>query len=168
MSSEIEHLRQLHTRPGFLLRRAHQIAVAIFEDSFAALDMTPSQYAVLIAVNEIERPNQNDVALALGLNKVSVSQVVQGLEKRGWLTRRTAADDRRQRQLFLTAAGRKALAKSAAMANDAYEALLEPFGGPERQMMLSLLQRVVSELDHRARAPLELRVNQQDSDAKAA
>lgn len=154
MSSEIERLDQLHARPGFLLRRAHQIAVAIFEDSFSALDMTPSQYAVLIAVNDIEHVNQNDVALALGLNKVSVSQVVQGLEERGWLTRRTAVNDRRHRQLILTAAGRKALTQSTSMADAACDTLMEPFSAIERRMMLSLLQRVVSELGHLARAPL--------------
>ncbi|WP_454720809.1 MULTISPECIES: MarR family winged helix-turn-helix transcriptional regulator [Cupriavidus] len=154
-TTEVERLSQLYSRPGFLLRRAHQISVAVFEDSFDALELTPSQYAVLIALHNIERASQNDVARALGVNKVSVSQVVQSLEERGWVTRETSADDRRQRQLALTAKGRKALARSMAMADAAYDTLMAPFDAAERRQFIALLQRVVTALEPRARTPFE-------------
>ncbi|WP_059413179.1 MarR family winged helix-turn-helix transcriptional regulator [Cupriavidus basilensis] len=152
-TTEVERLSQLYSRPGFLLRRAHQISVAIFEDSFAALELTPSQYAVLIALHNIERASQNDVARALGVNKVSVSQVAQSLEERGWVTRETSADDRRQRQLALSAKGRKALSRSMEMADAAYDALMAPFDAAERRQFIALLQRVVTSLEPRARTP---------------
>ena len=37
----------IYQRPGFLLRRAHQISTAIFERSCAHLGLTPAQYGVL-------------------------------------------------------------------------------------------------------------------------
>lgn len=151
--SSVESLAQLYTRPGFLLRRAHQISVAIFEDSFAGLDLSPQQYAVMVALRDIPNASQNDIARALGMNKVTASQVVQGLEDRGWLRRETAADDRRHRKLVLTTAGKRALARSLSMADAAYEDLLVSFSARERDTLIALLQRIVVSLEDRARTP---------------
>ena len=45
-------LRDLHGTPGHLIRRAQQIAVALFMEECAELDLTPVQYAALVAVHE--------------------------------------------------------------------------------------------------------------------
>jgi hypothetical protein len=60
------HLRQrlakavnsLHMRPGFLLWRAHHIAVSIFSDECRELSITPSQLAVLSVVKEVRGIDQ--------------------------------------------------------------------------------------------------------------
>jgi hypothetical protein len=40
-------LARLYARPGFLLRRAHQISAAVFEDACRDLGLTPAQFGVL-------------------------------------------------------------------------------------------------------------------------
>ena len=40
-------LSRLYARPGFLLRRAHQISAAVFEDECRELALTPAQFGVL-------------------------------------------------------------------------------------------------------------------------
>ena len=49
-------LQDLHAMPGHLIRRAQQIAVAIFMEECAEFDLTPVQYAALVAIREIREP----------------------------------------------------------------------------------------------------------------
>ena len=42
----------IYRKPGHLIRRAQQIAVALFMEECAPVDITPVQYAALIAVRE--------------------------------------------------------------------------------------------------------------------
>jgi len=45
-------LQDLYSKPGHLIRRAQQIAVAIFMEECANFDLTPVQYAALVAIRE--------------------------------------------------------------------------------------------------------------------
>jgi DNA-binding MarR family transcriptional regulator len=151
----VERLSQLYSRPGFLLRRAHQIYVAIFEANFERLALSPAQYSVMIALHGLHGVNQGDLAKAIGMNKVTVSQIVQALESRGWITRKKADIDRRRHQLALTRAGQRALDQTAEMAEATYAEQMAPLSEPERQRLFKLLQRIVDELEPRARTPFE-------------
>ncbi len=42
----------LYAKPGHLIRRAHQIVVGMFMEECAAFDITPVQYACLVAARE--------------------------------------------------------------------------------------------------------------------
>jgi hypothetical protein len=48
--------------PGHLIRRAHQVAVAIFMEETAGFDVTPVQFAILNAL--LEDPGEDQVTLA--------------------------------------------------------------------------------------------------------
>ena len=41
---------QLEQRPGYLIRRLHQIHVALFQKECAAFEITPLQYSLLTAL----------------------------------------------------------------------------------------------------------------------
>ena len=55
----------IYQRPGFLLRRAHQISTAIFERSCAHLGLTPAQYGVLSVLAEQPGVDQSSLARAM-------------------------------------------------------------------------------------------------------
>ena len=48
--------------PGHLIRRAHQLAVAVFMEETAGFDVTPVQFAILNAL--IDDPGEDQVTLA--------------------------------------------------------------------------------------------------------
>ena len=48
--------------PGHLVRRAHQLAVALFMEETAAFEVTPVQFAILNALIDI--PGEDQVTLA--------------------------------------------------------------------------------------------------------
>ena len=47
------HGKPLQERPGFLIRRLHQIHVALFMEECAAESITPVQYSILTALEHM-------------------------------------------------------------------------------------------------------------------
>jgi MarR family transcriptional regulator, lower aerobic nicotinate degradation pathway regulator len=145
----------LYGRPGFLLRRAHQISVSIFESACAHLGITPAQYAVLTVLAVDGNLNQSSVARAIGLDKVTVSLLLRGLEARGLVQRSALEHNRRVRRLALTPKAIEVMRQWRQPAEEAYEKLMAPFSPRQRQTLADLLHRLVTELEHCARAPLQ-------------
>lgn len=145
----------LYERPGFLLRRAHQISVSVFESACAEIALTPAQYAVLTVLQADGSLDQSSVARAIGLDKVTVSLLLRGLETRGLVDRKPVPENRRRRALTLTPMGLHVLRLSRAPTEAAYEKLMAPFSQAEREQLIGLLQQMVDGLEHLARAPLK-------------
>jgi DNA-binding MarR family transcriptional regulator len=142
----------LYKRPGFLLRRSHQISVSIFERACAGLSLTPAQYGVLSIVQAQPLIDQTRLAKALALDKVTVLRVLKGLQERGLCDREPLARGRRQRAVTLTAAGQALLQQARQPVHQAYEELLSPFTEAEQVMLVALLQRLTQALEREARS----------------
>ena len=108
-------LIEMYERPGFLLRRAHQISAAIFEGSCAALGLTQAQYGALTVLSLQPGIDQTRLAKALAFDKVTVLRVVRGLEERGLIAREVSPNSRRQMAVRLTPAGIRLLKKPKAL-----------------------------------------------------
>jgi DNA-binding MarR family transcriptional regulator len=145
-------MHHLYERPGFLLRRAHQISTAIFERACAELALTPAQYGVLTIVGEHPGIDQSSLARALAFDKVTVLRVLKGLEGRGLCQRQSEPSDRRQMAVTLTATGRRLLKKAQAPVQRAYEELMHPLNATQRHQLLDLLQTLNQTLEPHARA----------------
>lgn len=141
---------ELYQRPGFLLRRMHQIAAAVFENACADLGLTTAQYGVLIIVNSEPGIDQTRLASALAFDKVTVMRVLRGLEERG-LVERVASG--RQKTLALTPAGQHLLAQARDRADVASTRLMSPLDSAEQAQLIRLLQTLANGLADDARAP---------------
>ena len=60
MDAEIEpdNYRDLSRRPGFLIRRLHQIHLALFAEECKAFGVTPVQYSILTALEHMGAAEQ--------------------------------------------------------------------------------------------------------------
>lgn len=85
----------LFTRPGFVIRRLHQIHTGLFLAEAGAFNITPVQYSLLTTLVEHEEIDQNSLCLEIGLERTSVSEVLPRLEARGLLSRKPSTTDRR-------------------------------------------------------------------------
>ncbi len=142
----------LYQRPGFLLRRAHQISASIFERACADLALTPAQYGVLCVIKDQPGIDQSTLARALAFDKVTVLRVLKGLEERGLCERAMSTGDRRQRSVRLTASGQALLRQASEPVHQAYETLMSPFSAEQRAQFLALLQQLNTVLEPQARA----------------
>jgi DNA-binding MarR family transcriptional regulator len=150
-----ESLQDLYARPGFLLRRGHQIAVAIFVQECAAIGLTPPQHGVLVVVGNAPGLDQAALARALGFDRATVGALVSALEARGMLQREDSATDARRKRLALTAAGRAMLAKAQDAVRRTSERLLSPLAPREREVFVRLLARLTDTLNAASRTPVE-------------
>jgi len=143
----------LYRRPGFLLRRTHQISAAVFENACAEVGLTPAQYGVLTVLAAEPGLDQTRLARALAFDKVTVMRVLRGLEARGLVRRELSRVSRRRKTVALTAAGSERLAAAQAPAERAYRRLLSPLSPPQRGQLIELLQILTDGLADEARAP---------------
>jgi MarR family transcriptional regulator, lower aerobic nicotinate degradation pathway regulator len=147
-------LEQLYWRPGFLLRRAHQLSVGIFEDECSTPGLTPAQFSALTVLGCAEGIDQSTLARALGFDRVTTLHLLRGLQQRGLVQREQAAHHARRLSLSLTERGRDMLQQSADPAQRAMRRQLAPLTRAEQDQFLALLRKLCSGLDGQARTPL--------------
>ena len=100
--------------------------------------------------------DQRTLARTIALDASTTGGVVDRLEARGWLERRTAREDRRTRQLHITPAGLDGLAQAVPGMLRAQEQILAPLSPAQRQQFMSLLNTLITENNELSRAPSEL------------
>ena len=142
-------------QPGYAIRRLHQISVGIFLQSVGEGGVTPVQYAALQVVSNQPGIDQRTLARNIALDTSTTGGVVDRLEARGWLERRTSPQDRRARQLFLTRAGDQTLAETIPAMLRAQEQILAPLTESQRKVFMRMLQVLVTQNNEMSRAPSE-------------
>jgi len=150
-------IEDLYRRPGFMIRRAHQIAVAIFLAETGALGVTNRQYGILFALKHRPGIDQISVARLLGLDRSTTGMVIKKLEQAGLIGRSVGAADRRRASLVLTRAGERMLERLAEPAQRAQARVLSAFTPAERTQFLALLDKFIARFNGTTRVPLEER-----------
>jgi DNA-binding MarR family transcriptional regulator len=145
----------LHDRPGFLIRRAHQIATSVFVDACREEELTPSQYGVLHMLQHEGPSDQSAIARLVGLDRSTTGLVIRGLDARGLLRKQPSMADRRRSALTLTPRGRALLLRCEPLAEQAKLALLAAFTAAERMEFLRLLKKFTAANNHLSRARVE-------------
>ena len=153
MKTPREHLEQFYLRPGFLLRRAHQLAVGIFEAECSVPGLTAPQYGALTVLANAKGIDQSGLSRALGFDRVTTLRLMRGLEQRRLVAREPSGDGRRLR-LSLTAKGERVLAQAEEPLQRAMQRQLAPLSTREQTELLALLRKLCAGLDAQARTPL--------------
>lgn len=140
---ETSPLQAVYDRPGFLLKRCHQLAAAIFVERCADFNLTPSQYGALCALHA--HPGVDQIALGrlIGLDRSTVGLVIRLLRARRLLDREVNVADKRRMRLRLSAAGVRLLAQVAPVAQRVQEEVLSGLPKSRRALFLSLLREFV-------------------------
>lgn len=149
----IASLARLYVRPGFLLRRAHQISASVFEEECRELGLTPAQYGALTVLNAHPGLDQSSLARALGFDKVTMLRVLRVLESRQLVARAPSPLNRRNLSITLSEQGLAALADAQVAAEKAYQKLMAPLQPEQQEQLVSLLKQLINGLEGQARAP---------------
>jgi DNA-binding MarR family transcriptional regulator len=130
--------------PGHLIRRAHQVAVAIFMEETADHEVTPVQFAILHALRDAPGEDQVTLARKVAFDAATFGSVIARLEARGWVRREADENDRRRKRLWVTARGAEAARRMKRSVARVQSRILEPLDEAERGQLLALLDRLVS------------------------
>lgn len=127
---------------GFLIRRAHQRASAIFEQVMEGMDVTPVQYAALAKLHDLGPTSQNQLGRLVGIDPATMFGVAGRLAKRGLVSPSVDPNDARLVLLALTPTGRDIVEQMKARGPEVSARTLEPLSPDEAETLLALLARI--------------------------
>jgi DNA-binding MarR family transcriptional regulator len=153
--SQSNPLEELYRRPGFMIRRVHQIAVSLFIEETGKLGVTNRQYGILFVLKHRPGIDQISVANLLGLDRSTTGMVLKKLEQDGLVVRSVDAHDRRRHRLQLTKSGERLLSQLAEPARKARARVLSAFTPREQALFLQLLDKFTRAFNGSTRVPLD-------------
>ena len=127
---------------GFLIRRAHQRASAIFEQVMDGMDVTPVQYAALAKLHDLGPTSQNQLGRMVGIDPATMFGVAGRLARRGLVPPSVDPNDARLVLLTLTPTGRDIVEQMKARGPEVSARTLEPLSAEEAETLRALLARI--------------------------
>lgn len=139
---------RLERSPIHLLHRAGQCAGDIFTAEMGESDLTPRQYAVLVAVSLNEGLSQTDLVELTGVDRSTLADIVRRMLKKGLLQRRRTKEDARAYAVKLTDEGWRVLRGSEPTVKRVDDRLLAALPPKQREQFLSDLATLIAELSN--------------------
>ena len=144
----------VYTAPGYLFRRMQQIAVAIFVEECKARDLTPVQYAALIAIRTHPGIDATRLSAVIAFDRSTLGSVIERLEAKQYIERKPSAGDKRIKLLHMTRLGVALLRDIMPSVDQAQARMLEPLKPADRKTLLALMTQLVDLNNEASRVPL--------------
>jgi DNA-binding MarR family transcriptional regulator len=144
----------VYTAPGYLFRRMQQIAVAIFVEECKAYDLTPVQYAALIAIHTHPGIDATRLSAVIAFDRSTLGNVIERLEAKRLIERKPSGEDKRVKLLTLTRSGASLLRAILAAVDRAQARMLQPLKPADRKTLMALLTQLVDLNNEASRVPL--------------
>lgn len=133
-------------RPGALLTIAARTGQELARRRLSPLGLTVQLCGVLnrLAVGPV---SQHELGDQLGIDRTTMVELIDELEKKGAVVRRRNPADRRSYALSLTPKGRTFQKKAAAAFDAAAQEVFEPLKPAEQRELADMLRRVITSAD---------------------
>jgi len=127
---------------GFHLRVAQIKVFRDFERELADLGVTPASFSVLEVLRSNPGATQSKLAHAVHLDRSSIVPMLDKLEGRGLLSRRTSTTDRRNNHIFLSREGETLLGAAMRRVREHERRVTAKLTAAEKKALLTLLEKV--------------------------
>jgi MarR family transcriptional regulator, lower aerobic nicotinate degradation pathway regulator len=144
----------VYTAPGYLFRRMQQIAVSIFVEECRVFDLTPVQYASLIAIHTHPGIDATRLSAVIAFDRSTLGNVIERLEAKGLIERKPGSEDKRVKLLAITKQGAALLRESMPSVERAQARMLQPLKPADRKTLMALLVQLVDLNNEASRVPL--------------
>jgi DNA-binding MarR family transcriptional regulator len=144
----------VYTAPGYLFRRMQQIAVAIFMEECRSFDLTPVQYAALIAIHTHPGIDATRLSAVIAFDRSTLGNVIERLEVKKLIERKPSLEDKRVKLLYLTKSGAALLRDITPSVERAQARMLQPLRPADRKALMALLSQLVDLNNEASRVPL--------------
>ncbi|MDN3276089.1 MarR family transcriptional regulator [Frankia sp. RB7] len=147
-------IEAVYAAPGYLFRRMQQIAVSIFMEECKAFDLTPVQYAALIAIHTHPGIDATRLSAVIAFDRSTLGSVIERLQAKDFVERKPAPEDKRIKLLYLTKPGATILREIIPAVERAQARMLEPLKPTERKALMGLMAQLVDLNNEASRVPL--------------
>jgi DNA-binding MarR family transcriptional regulator len=144
----------VYAAPGYLFRRMQQIAVSIFMEECKAFDLTPVQYAALIAIHTHPGIDATRLSAVIAFDRSTLGSVIERLQAKVYIERKPAPEDKRIKLLYLTKSGAAILREIIPAVERAQARMLEPLKPADRKTLMGLMSQLVDLNNEASRVPL--------------
>jgi MarR family transcriptional regulator, lower aerobic nicotinate degradation pathway regulator len=156
-TSVLNSMDELYTMPGHLSRRVQQIATTLFAEECGSFDLTPVQFAALIAIRAHPGVDATRLSALIAYDRSTICDVLRRLRVKGWVHRTYSETDNRVKLLSVTPEGEKVLRRALPAVRRVQERLLEPLARKDRSVLLRLLSQLSDQ--HRDILPTSMRAS---------
>lgn len=153
LSTMLNEDRLVHDKPGHLIRRLQQIAVALFMTETKDYDVTPVQYAALLAVSLHPGIDQTALVNIIAFDRSTIGGVVGRLVAKRLVKRTKGERDGRTKMLKVTPAGEQLLSEIEPRVRAAQRHILAPLTPSERTEFTKMLRKLVHLNNEHSRVP---------------
>jgi DNA-binding MarR family transcriptional regulator len=123
----------------------HQRATELFQEKMAGIDITARQYVVLVTVAQNDGASQQDIIDDTGIDRSTVSQIMQTMIRKGLLKRKRTKEDARAYAITVTDQGHDILKASEAIVEGVNEALVAALPATRAKTFIDNLRSIIAE-----------------------
>ncbi len=138
----------------FYIRQIHLLQEGILESHFSL-----TEARVLFELANRENPTATDLTSELKLDPGYLSRILEAFIRKGYLKKQSSENDRRQRRLKLTAAGRKAFQSINAKSQREAAAMLAKLSESDQSRLIAAMKSIESILNGKPPSAYTLRTH---------
>jgi DNA-binding MarR family transcriptional regulator len=131
-----------------------QIAVALFVEECKEYDLTPVQDAATAAIHTHPGIDATRLSAVIAFDRSTLGSVIERLQIKSLIERRSAPDDKRVKLLYLTKSGVALLRDIKPSVERAQARMLQPLDPADRKKLMALLTQLVDLNNEASRVPL--------------
>ena len=109
--------------------------------------LTGPQLIILREINILEQISVSEIAVSVSLSNATVTDILDRLEKRGFVERKRSENDKRRVLISLTDSGKEVIEKSPPLIQERFTTELEKLQDWEQTLLLASLQRISSMME---------------------
>lgn len=130
-------------RVGFLLNKGAQRVREVYEEILRPMSLTGRHVGVLLIVQEKGSITQQEIGKCAHIDRTTMVDLVDDLEKAGLVERKENPTDRRSHSIFLTRKCRESLPSIEKLCQEAEDRFLDCLTEKERKDLVRVLRKLV-------------------------
>lgn len=131
--------------PGYLFTQLARAISAVIASSLEPLSLLPQEYGLMRIISIKGPVMQQEFADQYGIDRTTVTALVNSLEERKMIERRKSDSDKRKNMLHLTPSGRKFLTRAVRAVNARQKEFLSPLEDEEWSAMKTSLVKLLTQ-----------------------
>jgi DNA-binding MarR family transcriptional regulator len=136
---------------GYLIKRCGVLMTQIAERSFELQPISFTQWIILISLTQRTHASPTELTAFMGHDMGALTRLVDELERNGLVRRERTEHDRRAVQIAITPEGRRLAHAGKLIVADMLNKLVEPYSTTEIDLLISLLQRLLAQMQEAAK-----------------
>lgn len=132
----------------YLIMADHFLFQKILFTSIKDTDLSLGQPKILDYLKNHDGTIQKDIAAACHIEQASLTSVLNGMEKKGLIIRKTRGENRRSLYVYLTEKGTELAERIAAELDEIEKTALNGFSDEQKELLVKLLSEMYKNICH--------------------